>query len=127
MPTTKAEQLQERTKKFAVQAVRFVRRMPRNQEYSVLGNQFLRSSTSVAANYRAACRGRSRADFISKIGVVLEEADECVFWLELMVEADTVKSESVTSLLGEAKQLVAIFAATKITAQNNERNLKSSI
>jgi four helix bundle protein len=85
----------------------------------VLGNQFLRCSTSVAANYRAACRGRSRAEFISKIGTVLEEADESVFWLELMIEAGTISGERVEPLLAEAKQLTAIFAATKITAQAN--------
>src|SRR5689334_24890596 len=91
----KAEELQQRTKKLAAEAVKFVRKMSRNQEYWVLGNQFLRCSTSVAANYRAACRGRSRAEFISKIGVVLEEADESVFWLELMIEAGTVPADHV--------------------------------
>lgn len=121
MPSTKVEQLQIRTKQFAAQATRFVRMMPRNQEYWVLGNQFLRCSTSVAANYRAACRGRSRADFISKIGVVLEEADESVFWLELMIEAGTMPEEKVHPLLKEARELTAIFAATRITAQANAK------
>jgi four helix bundle protein len=76
-------------------------------------------STSVAANYRAACRGRSRADFINKIGVVLEETDESVFWLELMIEAGTMPEEKIRPLLAEAKELTAIFAATRITAQAN--------
>jgi four helix bundle protein len=104
--------------------------MQRNQEHWTLGNQFLRSSTSVAANYRAACRGRSRAEFIAKIGVVLEEADESLFWLELMSEAGTMPIDRIQPLISEIRQLVAIFAATRITAQANQKkilNLKSSI
>lgn len=97
--------------------------MPNNQEHWVLGKRFLRRSTSVAANYRAACRARSKADFISKIGIVLEEADESVFWLELMVEAGTMSESQVASLINEARQLVAIFAATKITAQANAKSI----
>jgi len=114
--------------KFAAQAVRFVRAMPRNQEYWVLGNQFLRCSTSVAANYRAACRGRSRAEFIAKVGTIVEEADESVFWLELMREAGTMPDERVSELLAEAKELTAIFAATRITAlENSKKNRQSEI
>ena len=119
----KAEELQQRTKKFAAEAVKFVRQMARNQEYWVLGNQFLRCSTSVAANYRAACRGRSRAEFISKIGVVLEEADESVFWLELMIEAGTVPADHVKWLLEEARQLTAISRQRKSPLKTTSTDL----
>ncbi len=88
-------------------------------EPGILGARKSVSTLLKAANYRAACRGRSRADFISKIGVVLEEADESVFWLELMKEAGKMPEKKVEPLLSEAKQLTAIFAATKITAQSN--------
>jgi four helix bundle protein len=124
---TKAEQLQQRTKEFAVGSLKFVRGMANNQEHWVIGKQYLRSSTSVAANYRAACRARSRADFISKIGVVLEEADESSFWLELMLDAGTMPPNQIHPLLKEARELVAIFAATRITAQANEKNRESGI
>jgi four helix bundle protein len=87
----------------------------------VIGGQVLRAGTSVAANYRAACRARSKAEFIAKIGVVVEEADEAVFWLELLVEAGTVKAERLNALLGEANGLLAIFAASQRTARSGTR------
>jgi four helix bundle protein len=83
----RALQLQQRTKKFALEFIELYRRLPRTGEARVIGNQVLRSGTSVASNYRAACRSRSKADFISRIGIVVEEADETVFWLELIVES----------------------------------------
>ncbi len=87
----------------------------------MIGGQVLRAGTSVAANCRAACRARSKAEFIAKIGVVVEEADEAVFWLELLVEAGTVKAERLNALLGEANELLAIFAASQRTARSGTR------
>lgn len=89
-----------------------------------MGRQLLRAGTSVGANYRAACRGRSRAEFASKLGVVVEEADECVFWLELLIESGTMKIEKIGGLLTEAQQLTAIFtAATRTIRKEREPNV----
>jgi four helix bundle protein len=82
----KSEELRIRTKSFAVRIVKLFRSLPRTEEARVIGRQLLRSGTSVAANYRAVCRSRSRAEFIAKVGVVVEEADETVLWLELLVD-----------------------------------------
>ena len=86
-----------------------------------MGQQLLRPSTSVAANYRAACKPRSPADFISKLGIVEEEIDESVFWLEFLVEAQIVKRDRMVNLIDEAKQLAAIFAASRCTAKKNRQ------
>lgn len=113
------EELIQRTKKFALAIMDFVDRLPNNSKGKVLGNQLLRSATSVGANYRAANRGRSKAEFIAKIGIVEEEADESCYWLELMIEGKLVKKEDAALLLEEATQLTKIFAATHISAKNN--------
>jgi four helix bundle protein len=84
-----------------------------------MGKQLLRSGTSVAANYRAACRSRSRADFLSRLSVVLEEADESALWLELLIESGTMKKEKSEPLLTEARQLTAIFTAATSTIRKN--------
>lgn len=120
MPDTyQWDELRKRTKQFAIRIVKLFRALPRSREASVLGAQVLRSGTSVAANYRAVCRARSKAEFISKIGVVVEEADETVFWLELLVETGIVKAARMESLLGEANELLAIFAASQRTARKH--------
>jgi four helix bundle protein len=113
----RAIELQDRTKVFAIRIVKPFRALPKTDEARVIGKQVLRSGTSVAANYRAACRARSRAEFIAKIGVVVEEADETVFWLELLVETDIVPPSRMNSLPDEAKELLAIFAASQHTAK----------
>lgn len=95
--------------------------MDREMVSDVLGRQLLRSSTSVGANYRAACRGRSRAEFIAKIGTVLEEADECEYWLELLVGSGRINAEKAKNLVQEASELTAIFAATLITSKSPRR------
>jgi four helix bundle protein len=87
----------------------------------MVGQQLLRSATSVAANYRAACKARSRADFVSKLGIVEEEVDESVFWLEFLVEAQMMPQQRMSDLIDEAKQLAAIFAASRLTAKRNNR------
>ena len=113
------EQLRERTKQFAFRIIRVFKSLPRSTEVLVIGKQLLRSGTAVAANYRAVNRARSRAEFIAKIGVVLEEADETVFWLEALIEAGVVKATLLEPLVREANELVAIFAASQRTARSN--------
>lgn len=114
----RAEELKSRTKKFAIRIVRLFRSLPQTEEARLVGRQFLRSGTSLAANYRAVCRARSRADFISKIGIVVEEADETVFWLELLVDIGIVKAQRMRALLEEANELLSIFAASQHTAKH---------
>ncbi len=109
---TDAHELQKRTKEFALLVIRLCRVAPRNEESRTVCRQLLRSATSVAANYRAVCRARSTADFTSKLGIVLEEADESYFWLELLVEAGIVPRERVEYALKEADELVSIFVAS---------------
>lgn len=112
--------LKIRTKQFALDVLDFSRELPAVGRVSLLERQLLRSATAVGANYRAACRSRSRAEFISRIGVVLEEADESAFWLELLTEQPGLRRPDVAArLLDEANQLTAIFAASRITAGQN--------
>jgi len=109
--------LRLRTKQFALRILRLYRLLPARDEARILGKQVLRSGTSVGANYRAACRARSKAEFISKIGIVLEEADETVFWLELLLESGIVNHENLDDLLREADELTAIFVSSLRTAK----------
>jgi four helix bundle protein len=115
----RARELQDRTKKFALRIISAFSRLPKLEEARVLGRQFLRSGTSVAANYRAACRARSTADFISKISIVVEEADETLLWLELLVEAKLVRAEKLEPLIAECEELLKIFSASLATAKAN--------
>ena len=112
-----SEALKLRTKDFALRVLRLYRSLPRTEESRVLGAQLLRSSTSIGANYRAACRGRSRAEFVAKLGIVLEEADETVFWLELLQEGNIFQAEKLSDLVREANEPVAIFASSVRTAR----------
>lgn len=114
---SKPEQLRNRTKKFGLRIIKLFQALPRSPEAQVLGKQLLRAATSIGANYRAAGRARSRAEFIAKIGIVVEEADESAFWLECLVESGIVKEELLRDLLAEANELVAIFAASQRTAR----------
>ena len=115
----KALELQRRTKGFAITIMNLFRELPRTEEARVIGTQLLRSSTSIAANYRAACRGRSKAEFAAKLGIVVEEADETVFWLELLLEGGILKGSSHRKALQEANALPAIFAASQFTLRKN--------
>jgi four helix bundle protein len=110
-------QLKERTKQFAIRIVRMFRSLPRTEEARILGRQVLRSGTSVAANDRAVCRSRSRAEFVAKIGTVVEETDETVFWLELLTETGIIGPKRLEDLLAEANELLAIFGASQRTAK----------
>jgi len=114
---SKQEELRLRTKRFALRIIRLYRFLPKSPEAQILGRQLLRAGTSVGANYRAAGRARSRAEFIAKIGIVVEEADETIFWLECLVESGIVKAAALEPLLREANELVAIFAASQRTAR----------
>ncbi len=91
--TVQHEELKRRTKAFAIRIVKLYRSLPKSEEARIMGRQILRAGTSVAANYRAVCRARSKAEFISKIGVVVEEADETVFWLEMLVETNIARKK----------------------------------
>lgn len=113
----KSEQLKERTKRFAVEIVNLFRALSRSDEARILGKQLLRSGTSVAANYRAVCRARSKAEFISKMGIVVEESDETVFWLEVLTETKIVEEKKVEKIKAEANELLAIFASSFHTAK----------
>lgn len=116
---TKQEELRNRSKQFAISIVKSFRLLPKTDEARTIGRQLLRSATSVAANYRAAGRSRSRAEFISKISTVVEEADEAVFWLEMLSDSEIVRKKEIEPLLAEANELLAIFAASQRTAKAN--------
>lgn len=115
------EDLKLRTKKFALRIIKLVESLPNTPTARVIGNQLLRSGTSVAANYRAACRARSKADFISKLGIVEEENDESAFWIEMLVEIDLIEKPKVLDLLDEAEQLTKIFVTSINTARGGKR------
>ncbi len=114
-----AEALRQWTKTFAVRVVRLFRTLPKTDDARVMGKQLLRSATSVAANYRAVCRARTKAGFISKLDIVVEEADESAFWLELLGETETIASDRLAVLLQEATELTKIFAASRRTARTS--------
>ncbi len=107
--------LKERTRRFAIRIVRLCRSWPRTTEGKVIGSQLLRCGTSVGANYRAVCRARSRAEFAAKLGIVVEEADEVAFWLELLIDTGIISRNQLEELLAEANELVAIFVTSRQT------------
>jgi four helix bundle protein len=117
MTIDKHQQLKDRTKMFALRIIKMSDLLPRTRAANVITNQILRSATSMAANYRAVGRARSKAEFVAKIGVVLEEADETVFWLEMLRDSGIVPAEKMGDLLGEANQLMLIFSASRRTAK----------
>lgn len=120
------EDLKKRTKDFAVRAIHLADALPRRASSDVLGRQLIRSATSVGANYRSACRGRSQNEFVAKLGVVIEEADEAAYWLELIVDTKLMKPGRVRSLQAEASELVAIFTAAVRTAKTRSQASKPS-
>ena len=116
----RAKELQQRTKNFAVQIIHAFSALPKLEATRIIGRQFLRSGTSVAANYRAASRARSKAEFIAKLGVVVEEADETLFWLDLLIDSDLVRLEAIEALRIECGgELVRIFSSSLATAKAN--------
>jgi four helix bundle protein len=110
----------ERTKQFALRVIKLVGALPRTIEGRAIAKQLMRSGTSVAANYRAACRARSKAEFIAKLGTVEEEADESAFWLDLIIDAGLFSGAKTRPLLNEASEIVAIMASSKKTATRSE-------
>ena len=126
----KPEDLKERTKQFALRVLKLVAALPKSLAGRTIGGQLARAGTSVGANYRAACRARSKLEFIAKIGIVEEEADESAFWLELIIEAELLKAELVHPLLEEANELAKIMASSRKSASESLRakpNGKSAI
>jgi len=116
-PSITAENLKTRTKQFALRVITLCRQLPPSQEGRIISRQLLRCATSVGANYRAVCRARSSADFISKLGIVLEETDEALFWLDLLVDAGIAVQDRIQPLQREANELVSIFVASLRTAK----------
>jgi four helix bundle protein len=108
--------LQARTKEFAVRILKLVEHLPRSIAGKAIGNQIVRSATSVGANYRSACRARSKAEFVAKLGIVVEEADETLYWLELIIAAELLVPRKVSSLVKEANELTAIFSSARHTS-----------
>ncbi|HEY2784599.1 MAG TPA: four helix bundle protein [Fimbriiglobus sp.] len=120
------EQLRPRTKAFALRVIKLVDALPtRSRAANVIGNQLLRSATSVGANYRASCRARSTAEFCSKMGIVEEEADESVYWIELLVESGIMPAERLQALMDEGNEIVSMVVASIRTAKHkgNSRSL----
>jgi four helix bundle protein len=120
----KSAELQQRTKDFALRVLKLIEQLPNTIGGRVLANQVARSATSVGANYRAACRARSRAEFASKLGTVAEEADESLYWLELIRDGNFAPEKKLASLVFEADELTAIFTASRRTSSNQTSKIK---
>lgn len=121
------QDLVKRTKAFALDIINLSTQLPKTLETRVRARQIVRSGTSVAANYRAVCRARSRAEFIAKLGTVVEEADETVFWLELRIESGISQEDRTVSLLREAKEPLSIFSASRRTAKSGRHSTDHQI
>ena len=120
------QEMKARTKKFALRIIKLVDSLPETKSAGIIGKQLVRSGTSVGANYRSACRAKSTADFVFKLTIVEEEADESVYWMELLVEAGIIKQSLLSGLIDEANQLVAIVVSS-IKTLKSKRNPKSQI
>jgi len=110
-------ELKQRTKTYALRVIKVIEALPNSRTADVLGKQLLRCATSVGANYRAACRARSNADFIAKMGIVEEEADESLYWMELLIEGQLISQERLADLMQEGNEIVAIVVASIRTAR----------
>ena len=121
-----AEELKQRTKRFALRVLKLVAALPNNLQGKAVGGQLVRAGTSVASNYRAACRGRSKAEFVAKLGIVEEEADESAFWLELIIEGSLLKAKLVQPLLDEANEITRIMACSRITARTKPKGTETA-
>ncbi|TWT74466.1 hypothetical protein Pla123a_32890 [Posidoniimonas polymericola] len=115
---SKQDEFKQRTKAFGLRVIRLVQSLGDDRVSRVIGNQLLRSGTSVGANYRGACRARSAAEFRAKLGICEEECDESIYWIELLVDSDLVKEELVAPLLSEADELLAMIVASINTSRN---------
>ena len=110
--------LKARTKQFVLDSIRFCKSLPKTEEARIIGKQYMRSSSSVGANYRAACRSRSKAEFHSKLSIVVEEADESAFWLEILSDSEIVRAVEISASLKEANEILAIVAKARKTVSN---------
>ena len=115
-----AEAFKTRTKKFVVDTIKFYRTLPKTEEAKIIGRQMLRSASSVGANYRAACRARSQAEFHSKLSIVVEEADETIFWMEILIESGVVKQSELEGLYDEANQILKVVSASRKTVSKTK-------
>jgi four helix bundle protein len=115
-----AEAFKKRTKKFAIDIIFLYRRLPKSEEARIIGRQLIKAATSVASNYRAACRGRSDNEFYSKLSIVVEEADETVFWLEVLMESKVYNVEE--DIMKEANEILAIVSASRKTMKDNRKD-----
>lgn len=118
----KPEDLQKRTKEFAVRVMKLSGTLEKLSLGKLIGRQVFRSGTSIAANYRAACKSKSTKDFIAKLGIVIEESDETIFWLELLSDSKMISPEAIQELLQESKEITAIMVASRTSAIRNQRN-----
>jgi four helix bundle protein len=115
------EEFKARTKQLALRVIRLVNTLPQNRTADVIGKQLLRSATSVGANYRAACRGKSTADVIAKLSIVEEETDESLYWLELLIESQLIPAEKLKSLISETNEILAMTVASIKTLRNKAK------
>jgi len=113
--------LKERTKRFALNIIKLVEKLPKGRIADVLGRQLLAAGTSVGANYRAACRAKSSPDFISKMGIVEEEADESIYWMELLIDSGLIQKNDINHLLNEANQILAMTVSSIRTARRKKQ------
>ncbi|HYF49143.1 MAG TPA: four helix bundle protein [Planctomycetota bacterium] len=114
--------MKRRTRQFALRVIKLVNALPKSAATSVMGYQLLKAGTSVASNYRASCRAKSVADFISKMGVVEEECDEAIFWMEMLVEASLIRADRVADLIREGNEILKIVVASINTARRGKRS-----
>ena len=119
-----AEELKQRTKQFGLRCIQVTETLPKTRTADVLAKQLVRSATSVGANYRSACRAQSQRDFISKLAIAIEEADESLYWLEMILEVGLLSEKRLADLMKEGNEIVAILTASSRTAK---RSLRSSI
>jgi four helix bundle protein len=117
---TFVEEFQNITKKFVIDNIKLFRKQPHTEEARIVGRQLLRSSSSVGANYRAACRARSQCEFHSKLSIVVEEADESVFWMEILEEAEIIKGFELADLIKEANEILRVVSKARKTVSQNK-------
>jgi four helix bundle protein len=118
-----AEKFRNRTKRFALDNIKLFQSLPKTEEARILGRQLLRSSTSVGSNYRAVCRARSDKEFFAKLSICVEEADECVFWLELLSDSGISNDELTHTLTRESLEIIAVLAKSRKSFKDNRKNL----
>ncbi len=119
-----AEYFRNRTKKFVIDNIKLFRLLPKTEEAKIIGRQLLRSSSSVGANYRAVCRARSQAEFYAKLSIVVEEADESLFWMEVLVEAELVKQTEISPLMNEANEILKVVSTARKSVSDNKKDNK---